>query len=216
MIRLVKAEIFKLLKSPFFWMLFLFALLMGILNGKPGSPVTGYMVYQVMRMPNTLYAGWTGLFAAAFVCDEFSNRTFGMSLCCGATRCKVLLSKALIFIAGGFLLNFASFMVALAVADMGNGFGIEWNRTAVYEVIAGVVCFVLETILMGAFALLTAVLTQDRIGTFAVGAAGSYIIMFLGHAVGTFFYGIEIFLLLLGTVGALWAAVAVFEKTDLR
>lgn len=64
--RLIKAEIFKLFKSRFFWLLFVFAVVMGILNGKPGATVTGYMVYQIMLMPNTLYSDLTGLVTGAF------------------------------------------------------------------------------------------------------------------------------------------------------
>ena len=54
------------------------------------------MVCQTMLMLNTLYLGLLSLLAVVFVRDEFSNRTFGMSLFCGATRRKVLLAKTIV------------------------------------------------------------------------------------------------------------------------
>jgi len=215
--RLIKAEIFKLFKSRFFWLLFAFTVVMGLLNGKPGVAVTGYMVYQIMLMPNTLYSGLLSLLAAVFVCDEFLNRTFGMSLFCGAARHKVLLAKTIVFMTEGVFLILLSVLLPMAVAAVGNGFGIEWNGVVAYEVMAGLVCFAFEGFFMGSFALFSALLVKDRIGTFVAGEIGSYMIMFLAQIMeNTLWYGVEIFFLILGTACTLWVTMVIFMKTDLR
>lgn len=176
---MIRAEFFKLIRSQSFWLLFAFVFVMGILNGRPGSSITGYTVYHVMLMPDSLYSVLNGLWAASFVCGEFSNRTFGMSFFSGATRCKVFLSKAVVFIAGGLLLHLLSVMIPMSIATVGNGFGTEWNKAVAYEMALDLACFIFEGLFMECFALFAASLIRDRIGTFAIGTLGSYMIMLL-------------------------------------
>lgn len=214
---MIRAELFKLKKSQFFWLLFVFVLIMGILNGRPGLAITGYTVYHVMLMPDILYSGLVGLWAASFVCDEFSNRTFGMSFFTGATRCKVFLAKAVVFIVGGLLLHFLSVVIPMSVATIGNGFGTEWDRTVAYEMALGLVCFIFEGLFMECFALLAASLVRDRIGTFVVGTLGSYMIMLLTQSMENSVSLMRvIFVLIFGVVASLWLATAIFIKRDLR
>lgn len=214
---MIRAELFKLIKSQLFWVLFAFVFIMGFLNGRPGSAITGYTVYHVMLMPDILYSGLVGLWAASFVCDEFSNRTFGMSFFSGVTRCKVFLAKAVVFIAGGLLLLFLSVVIPMSVATVGNGFGTEWNKTVAYKMALGLVCFIFEGLFMECFALLTASLIRDRIGTFAVGTLGNYMIMLLTQSMENSISLMgAIFVLIFGVVASLWMAVAIFIKWDLR
>lgn len=214
---MIRAELFKLKKFHFFWLLFVFVLIMGILNGRPGLAITGYTVYHVMLMPDILYSGLVGLWAASFVCDEFSNRTFGMSFFTGATRCKVFLAKAVVFIAGGLLLHLLSVMIPMSVATIVNGFGTEWDKPVAYEMASGLVCFIFEGLFMECVALLAASLIRDRIGTFVVGALGSYIIMLLTQSMENSASPMKvIFSLIFGAAVSLWLATAIFIKWDLR
>lgn len=214
---MIRAELFKLIKSQFFWLLFAFVFIMGILNGRPGSSITGYTVYHVMLMPDIFYSGLVGLWAATFVCDDFSNRMFGMAFFCGATRCKVFSAKAVVFMAGGLLLHLLSVIIPISVAAVGNGFGIEWNKAVVCEMALGLVCFILEGLFMECFALLAASLIRDRIGTFAAGTVGCYMIMLLTQSMeNTGSPMREIFTLIFGLLVSLWMAAAIFIKRDLH
>jgi len=214
---MIRAELFKLIKFQFFWLLFAFVLIMGILNGRPGSSITGYTVYHVMLMPDILYSGLVGLWAATFVCDEFSNRMFGMTFLCGETRCKVFLAKAVVFMAGGLWLHLLSVIIPISVATVGNGFGIEWNKAVVCEMTLGLICFILKGVFMECFALLAASLIRDRIGTFAAGTLGSYVIMLLTQSMGNSVLPMRaIFMLIFGLSVSLWMAVFIFVKRDLH
>lgn len=110
-----------------------------------------------------------------------------------------------------------SALILVAVATVGNGFGIGWNREVAYEVTAGLVSFAFEGLFLDGPALFSALLVRDRVGTFAAGAIGSYVIMLLAQIMGNAFsYGVEIFILVLGMAGTLWVTAVIFMKMDLR
>lgn len=83
-----------------------------------------------------------------------------------------------------------SALILVAVATVGNGFGIGWNREVAYEVTAGLVSFAFEGLFLDGPALFSALLVRDRVGTFAAEAIGCYVIMLLAQIMGNAFsYG---------------------------
>ena len=172
MVRLITAEFYTLRRLRLFQMIFLSALVVGILNGF--APYTGYQVYSVSLIPELFDAILVSAFTAAFVCTEFSNRTYGNAFLCGVMRQNVFFAKLVVYFPGLFILILIPLVTSTAVATLRNGFGAGWATVAL-EVGAEFLVYILYRFSMAGFAILVASVIQNPVATLGLSAAGIYL-----------------------------------------
>lgn len=170
--KLIKTEYYKLQKLRTFRILLLFALAVGILNGF--SPYTGYQVYSLCLIPELFDVVLISAFTAAFVCTEFSDRTFGNTFLCGALRQNVFLAKLVAYFPGLLILILIPLAAATAVATLRNGFGAGWE-TVVLEIGSTFLVYLLYRFSMAGFTILVASVIQNPVGTLGLSAALIYL-----------------------------------------
>ena len=61
--------------------------------------------------------------AAVFICSEFEERTFGISLSCGVSRRNIFIAKVIVFLIGMFSLLIVWTVAMVTVNSFVNGFG---------------------------------------------------------------------------------------------
>lgn len=129
MTNLIKAEGLKLRKSLGFWVLVLCAfgmsaLITVILKAfTHGVLPTGDEIFYQMINQTQMNTILISIFAAVFICGEFINRTFGLSLFSGFLREKIMVAKLVVLFVGGVLLAAIMPVVMLAVFSVIGGFG---------------------------------------------------------------------------------------------
>lgn len=222
MVRLLKAELFKLTRLRALWLLLVVSSVMGGLRGTTAvlrdSALTEYEVYLMELMPDLFYSALICVFASVFVCGEFSNRTFGSSFLSGCARRDVFLAKATIFFVGMLPMILFPVMTSTIIASIGNGFGREWSRAVAFDAAAGLLCYLFRYFFLGGFVLLAAALVRDRIGTFGAGMFGAYVILFMAGNLMERQVSLGLFLMvsLLETAVMSTVATLIFAKRDLR
>lgn len=173
MVKLIKAEFYKLQKLHSFRTILLFALAVGILSGF--SSYTGYQVYSFGLILELFDAVLISVFTADFVCMEFSNRTFGNAFLCGTSRKNVFLAKLAVYFLGLFILILIPLDVSTAVATLRNGFGADWNAVA-WEIESEFLVYTLYRFFMAGFAILVASVIRNPIGVLGISVAGIYFV----------------------------------------
>lgn len=171
---LVKAEWFKLSKSFGFKMLCLYnaasSILIAVFCLIAGTKATGF---AAIRMSNSyvLHHSMIGcLFAAVFLCGEFTNGTYGLSLLSGYSRKKIFLSKILIFLFG-FLGLFLFYTCGIAiVVSLVNGLGEPDDMNVLFMLCCGIVGYAT----MGMIILLISVMAKRSFVTVGAGMALTY------------------------------------------
>lgn len=213
---LIKAEFFRLSKSLSFWLLLVFAFVMGVLYGI--SPLTGYEICIVRLTPELFSAIWICIFAVSFICCEFHDRTFGRSILCMTTRQKVFLAKALVFFTGTLPIMLLPVIVSTIIATTRNGFGQEWNAMLVSVIIQRLISYIFWGFFMDSCALLMASLIRDRVGTFGAGVVFMYIMMSMeAGGIGIWdSFGIAHVLYLIKIVIIMAIATFIIVKRDLK
>lgn len=239
---LIKAERFKLRKSLGFKILllgniistFIFIVLLIL-----GSKTTGYqgMIISLSYVLHHVFMGF--LFVAIFLCSEFNNRTFSMSLLCGHSRRKVFLAKSVVFLCGVLFLSCIYVGFSTVFAWVGNGFGKEWNLDNAKLVLQIWGCGLAGYITMGAVIILVATIARKMIVTIGVGVGLTYALIQsenlsrdnpLPFVKYTYSYQIrqiyfagddfapEFFMvvMMITVIVALIAATLVFERTELK
>lgn len=175
---LMKAEWFKLSKSFGFRVLCLCnvaTVFSTALLALAGAKATGFASF-VMSLTYILHHAVIGyLFAAIFLCGEFSNRTYGLSLLCGYSRKKVFLSKILVFLLGLIWLFLIYTGVTTAVMSIANGFG----QTDYMEVLVMLLCGILGYAAMGAVIIFIAVITKKAFVTVGIGMGVTYALLWI-------------------------------------
>ncbi|MDE6566513.1 MAG: ABC transporter permease, partial [Lachnospiraceae bacterium] len=170
--KLMKAEIYKLQKFPSVRMIFLFAFVVGMLRGF--SPYSGYQVYTIGLVPELFDIVLISVFTAAFLCTEFSKRTFANAVLCGTSRQNVFLAKLAVYFPGLLVLILLPLLVSTFVATMRNGFGADWDALAL-EMAAKLLFYICHRFSMAGFAILVASIIQNSIGTLGLSVAGIYL-----------------------------------------
>lgn len=171
---LIKAEWFKLSKSSGFKVLCLYNATSSTLTAAfcfiAGSEATGFVAVR-MSHGYVLHHSMTGcLFAAIFLCGEFADRTYGLSLLSGYPRKKIFLSKTLIFLSG-FIGLFLIYTGGIGVVmSIGNGFGGPDHLNVLFMLCCGIVGYAA----MGMIIILIAVITKRAFVTVGVGMALTY------------------------------------------
>ena len=242
---LVKAEFFKLLKSPGYWIMMVLSVGVGLFFGfwwiLHSVRASGYQMLSVMDSFVMFHTIFTSAFTAVFLCSEFSDRTIGMALLCGIQRRKVLLSKLVVYFTG--LLCLLSAVVAVPVVMMSamNGFGIEMTAEGCRDSLAQVVFFWLVSSAMGGFFIFLALITKNTVATIGVGLGIAYLLLvmtsnYVNADIETFSLvkysficqmfilgdwehlhkGLFLAVSLITLVSTLAASVLIFEKTELK
>lgn len=166
--RLIKAEFLKLSKSPGYKILLLSAAGMGVLIGLLMLDIqmdrNGSAVYLSMLDETQVYAMFASIFAGVFICGEFSNRTFGVSVFSGCTRLSILLAKAAVFVIGLLSISFTYPLVSAAVTTTGKGFG-ALNAELLSQLGWATFLFIFGGAAMGGFCFMLAMLIKNTGGT---------------------------------------------------
>lgn len=170
--KLMKAEFYKLQKFPSVRMIFLFTFVVGMLRGF--SPYLGYQVYTIGLVPELFDVVLVSVFTAAFLCTEFSKRTFANAFLCGTSRRNVFFAKLAVYFPGLLVLILLPLFVSTAVATMRNGFGEDWNALAL-ELAIKLLFYICHRLSMAAFSVLVASVIQNFIGTLGISLAGIYL-----------------------------------------
>ena len=172
---LIKAEWFKLSKSTGYKMLLLcnaVSVLTSVLLLVAGTTSPGYEML-VISLTSILHHSVIGyLFAAVFICNEFSNRTFGMSLLCRSSRKKVYLSKIVVYLTGMTVLFLTYVCATTLVMTVANGFGISIKH--VKELVLLFLCGILGNIAMSSVIILVATVAKKTIATIGIGIGLTY------------------------------------------
>lgn len=171
---LIKAEWFKLIKSFYFRILCLCnaasLVTTVILNFLGSTGSTGYEALLI-SLGYILHHSIIGyIYAAFFLCNEFSCRTFGVSLSCGVSRGKIFSAKVFTFLAGLLLLFLIYTGTVTCIATILNGFGKNFS----IDVILLLICGLLGEIAMGTVMILVAVIVKKASITIALGIGITY------------------------------------------
>lgn len=171
--KLIKAEFYKLEKLPSVRIIFLFACMTAMLRGF--SPYPGYQMYTTALVPELFDAVLVSVFTAAFLCAEFSNRTFGNAALSGVSRQNVFFAKLAVYFPGLLVLVLLPLAVSVCSATIRNGFGADWDAV-VWDIIEKLLFYILYRFFMAGFAIFAATLIQNSIGMLGTGVAGIYLI----------------------------------------
>lgn len=171
--KLIKAEFYKLEKLPSVRIIFLFACMTAMLRGF--SPYPGYQMYITALVPELFDAVLVSVFTAAFLCAEFSNRTFGNAALSGVSRQNVFFAKLAVYFPGLLVLILLPLAVSVCSATIRNGFGADWDAV-VWDIIEKLLFYILYRFFMAGFAIFAATLIQNSIGMLGTGVAGIYLI----------------------------------------
>ena len=238
--KLIKAEWFKLSKSKGYKILLLcnvLSILTSILLRVAGAMSPGYEVL-VISLTSILHHSVIGyLFAAVFVCSEFSNCTFGISLLCGSSRKKVVLSKIITYLTGMTILFLVYVCATTLVMTVANGFGI--SAKYIKEVILLLFCGIFGNMAIGSVIILVAMIARKAIVTIGIGIGLTYASLWIEttfrskplpfiefvytYQIGqmqfwgdTFSVRMFFVVIMVTIIGALFLAVTAFERMDLK
>ncbi|MDR1693523.1 MAG: ABC transporter permease [Oscillospiraceae bacterium] len=173
--KLIAAECFKLRKSVGYKVLLLCALGFGLLSGfmttffiqdilpaeiDIGGLINGSLMLSTMMIDPQTNSILLSIFAAVFLCVEFSDRTYGMALYSGASRTRILLSKLVVYLLASLPIIVLGPAGATLIATARNGFG------AVPDTLL-LLClrFLLASLAIAGFSAMIAMLVKNTGGT---------------------------------------------------
>ena len=188
-------------------------LAVGILNGF--SPYTGIQVYSLGLIPELFDVVLISAFTAAFVCTDFSSRTFGDAFLCGALRKNVFLAKLAVYFPGLFVLILIPLTASTAVATLRNGFGAGWDTVAL-EIGAKFLVYILYRFSMAGYAILVALIIQNPIGTLGLSAAEIYLMVLTQNPMENSAAQDMFIAFIIKTAILLSAATIIFIRRDLK
>lgn len=166
--RLIKAEFLKLSKSLGYKVLLLSAAGMGVLIGflmlDTMWDTNGSRAYLSILEESQVYAVFASVFAGVFICGEFSNRTFGVSVFGGCPRLSILLAKAAVFVVGLLSISFTYPLISAAITTTRKGFGIL-NAELLSRLGWATFLFIFGVAAMGSFCFMLAMLIKNIGGT---------------------------------------------------
>ena len=172
---LVKAECFKLLK-PLWYKILLFCsvvtgCLFSIMSIMAGSGNTGYL--QILDSMGSIFfnAMFGGGLAAVFICSEFEERTFGISLSCGVSRRNIFIAKVIVFLIGMFSLLIVWTVAMVTVNSFVNGFGKVSYTDVILQISYGLAGYAAQ----GAVIILVAVIIKKMAVTVFICMGFTYI-----------------------------------------
>lgn len=162
MIGLIKAEFLKLSKSLGYKILLLCAVGIGILLGclltiMPfNREMNGYQAYLNAISETQCACVFASIFTAIFIGNDFSNRTFGMSITYGCSRRSLLLSKVMVYLIGMVSVLLITPLVSTSIVTAIRGFG-QWNAEVTGHLTMSTLRLLLGWAALGGFCTLFAV-----------------------------------------------------------
>lgn len=179
---LIRAEFYKLCKSPGYRVMFAMSVGVGVFFALFGishatSWVSGYGMLPIMDSFVMFHTIFAGAFTAVFLCGEFSDRTMGMSLLCGLPRYRVFSAKLIVYFVGLLCLLTAVVVTPMVIMTCVNGFGMELTVQSCMEVLAQMAFFWLVSSALGGCFVLLALATKNAVGTLGAGLGTAYILL---------------------------------------
>lgn len=211
--KLMKAELYKLQQLTSVRMIFLFSFAVGILRGF--SPYSGYQVYNIGLVPELFDIVLISVFTAAFLCTEFSQRTFGNACLCGAPRQNVFLAKLAVFFFGLLVFILLPLLVSTSIATVKNGFGVGWDAVTM-EIVVKFLFYIFHRFSMAGFAILIAAIIHKPIGMLGISVAGIYLMSLSQNSVVNPFSQETWISTVIKTIIFLFGAAFIFIKRDLK
>ena len=172
MIRQIKAECYKLIKSEFYHRLFVIYIFVSIAvlsmerGTKMGFYLTGYEWFCVRQLMGSL--GWMvfSFFVAEYIAAEFENHAFESALMCGYTRKEIFRAKFIVCMLAFLVLALANAITGTLVTTILNGFGARLNGITIRYMAKRFVYYVLSFIVTdGILSIIFAVMTKSKSAT---------------------------------------------------
>lgn len=184
--KLLKAEFLKLSKSMGYKVLLLCAAGVGVLVGcivtilDVTAEANGRLIYLQILSETQTQAMLAIIFASVFVCNEFSNRTFGIGIMSGCSRLHLWLSKGIVYITGLLSIIFTYPLVGTIITTVRRGFGetsvSDWQHLGLTTFL-----FVMGIIAMGCFCFMLAMLVKNVGGTIGAGIGLLMVLILAGQ-----------------------------------
>lgn len=210
---LIKAEYYKLKRLPSVHMIFLFAVLAGVVQGF--SPCRGYQVYTISLAPQLFDVVLISVFTAAFLCVERSWRTIGNALLSGMSRRTVFFAKLSAYVPAFLVLILLPLAVSVCVATIRNGFGADGDALF-FEWMAALFFYIVYRFFMAGLSIFAATVIQNPLGTLGISVAGNYLISRIKNPMGNVVTYETLIFGVIGTVISLCLAAFVFERIEIR
>ena len=172
MIRQIKPECYKLIKSEFYHRLFVIYIFVSIAvlsmerGTKMGFYLTGYEWFCVRQLMGSL--GWMvfSFLVAEYIAAEFENHAFESALMCGYTRKEIFRAKFIVCMLAFFVLALANTITGTLVTTILNGFGARLNGMTIRYMAKRFVYYVLSFIVTdGILSIIFAVMTKSKSAT---------------------------------------------------
>lgn len=169
---LVKAEWFKLTKSSVFKILLVINLTAAVLlmwsQTQADMARTGYRAFR-LGIAYLFYHTNIGLiYTAVFICEDFSNKSFGTSLLSGCSRRKIFFAKVIIYLVGMVLLFSIFACSAVIAASLLNGFGMPLDFETCKNILFFTFCGILGCTAMSSVMVLISTIVKSKIPTIMV------------------------------------------------
>ncbi|MBR1597610.1 MAG: ABC transporter permease [Lachnospiraceae bacterium] len=182
---LIKAEWFKLSKSRTFKVLIILNLLVLIIDwieysvgyytppahSKEGWKMLGSELQYILHHEVIGY-----VLVITYICNEFSYRTFGISMLSGYFRIKLLLAKIIVFVVANVFLVLIYSVSGTVVATCFSGGYIETVNAEMWECTIMLLLYgILGYAVFGVVMIATAVVIKKKVGTIIFGMVSSYV-----------------------------------------
>lgn len=183
MMQLIRAEFYKLFKSPAYGVMLALSVGVGVFFAvfwiSRGTSAGGYQMLPVMDSFVLFHSIFACAFTAVFLCGEFSGRTMGMGLLCGLLRSRVFSAKLIVYFVGLLFLLTTVVMTPMAIMTYANGFGMELTVQSCMEVLEQMLFFWLVSSALGGCAIFLAMATKNAIATIGAGIGLVYLLLMM-------------------------------------
>lgn len=122
--------------------------------------LNGYTVFlQVIAEPQTQIV-FTSLFAAFFIGEEFSRRTFDIGIISGCSRRHLFAAKAVVFLCGLSVILLLYPLVATGITSVAIGFG-PWNVEIAAHLVRTILLSLISYWALGGFCIMMAMAVKN-------------------------------------------------------
>ena len=126
---------------------------------------TGYRAFR-LGIAYLFYHTNIGLiYTAVFICEDFSNKSFGTSLLSGCSRKKIFFAKAIIFWVGMVLLLSAFICSAVITSSLLNGFGMDLSLETCVNILFFAFCGIVGCTSISSIMILFSTIAKRKIPT---------------------------------------------------
>lgn len=178
MLKLIHTELLKLKKSMAFRILLICQVIMSIFllitmlssgTAADNHQFSGLYAFHTALSDQGLLSVIISLFAAFFICGEYSHRTIGMALFSGHRRREILLAKIIILVVGACIISLVYPIALTALFTWQFGFGAAVDTALVYSMARSIALYLSGCAGITCFLAALAVLIQNLGGTIGAG-----------------------------------------------